>query len=223
MDVDKVLYVILAILIMILPFSNLLLSQVFPILPVSNEGGNITDAILAATAVALLCYTRITKKLYKTTFDSNRLNSFSGLFVDKKSIEEQNVIKVENNTNNSVLDVFIISFLFSEEYKPKLLYKEIQPFIHPKQPIVQSDILKDFRPDLDLGEKFSKFSNGQGFHLVIGLLTPLMEKKEAMIFYFNSLSEQKFQHRHYNNKQKIYKASITYIWKEYQKECKRKN
>ena len=83
MDVDKVLYVILAILIMILPFSNLLLSQLFPTFPVSNEGGNITDAILAATAVALLCYTRITKELYKTTFDSNRLNSFSGLFVDK--------------------------------------------------------------------------------------------------------------------------------------------
>ncbi|MCK4348401.1 MAG: hypothetical protein KAW47_07275, partial [Thermoplasmatales archaeon] len=146
-----------------------------------------------------------------------------GLFVDKKSIEEQNVIQVENNTNNSVLDVFIISFLFSEEYKPELLYKEIQPFIHPKQPIVQSHILKDFSPDLDLEEKFSKFSKDQGFHLVIGLLTPLMEKKEAMIFYFNSLSEQKFQHRHYNNKKKIYKASITYIWKEYQKECKRRN
>jgi len=201
------LYIFLTILLVVLPFVNSPLTD-------------ISDVILAATAVVLLCYTYITFKLYETTHDSKRILSFSGLFVDKKAVEEHNVIKIENNTEHSVLNVYIISFLITSRCKPEVLYDEIQPFIHPRQPIAQSDILKNFRSDLDLEEKFAKFTRSPGYHLVIGLLTPQMKKsEEAMIFYFENtnLSDRKFEHRHYNNKQVIYKSSLGYIWKEYKK------
>jgi len=221
----NLLYAILAILLMALPLSNLLLPLLYANFAIPNVTVNISDIILAATAVALLCYARTTQDLYKTTFDSNRLNSFTGLFINKEEIEKRNIIKVDNNTNNSVLDVFIISFLCSDGWKIESLYKEIQPFIHPKQPIGQSDVLKDFRPDLNLRDKFCEFSKNEKYHLIIGLLTPLMKKSEAMIFYFENTSglpELKFEHRHYDNKQRIYKESVKYIWKEYRKACKRK-
>lgn len=202
-------YFLLAILLMLLPLMNSLLTH-------------ISDIIQSTMAVVLLYYAYFTFKLYETTHDSNRILSFSGLFVDKEEVEKENIIKIENNTNRSVLNVYIISFLIDSTYKPEKLYSEIQPFIHPEHPIVQSDILKNFRTDLGLEEKFTEFTRSPGYHLVIGLLTPQMkEDKEVMIFYFENkntdLSNLEFEHRHYNNKQEIYKSSFGYIWKEYKK------
>ena len=181
------------------------------------------DFVLAITAAIVFWYTYYTRELYNTTSDSNRILSFSGLYVDKKAVEEDRVIKIQNNTQHSVLDVCIISFLISSTCEPKVLYDEIQPFIHPRQPIAQSDILKDFRPDLDLEAKFDEFSRKPGCHLVVGLLTPQMKKEqEGMIFYFENKTTDvrcdllKFEHRHHNKNTEIYKSSLKYMWEKYE-------
>jgi len=211
----SVLFVILlAILLIVLPF-------------VSDGLSYINNLVLGITAVTVLCYTYLTYKLYQTTFDSNRISSFSGLLVDKGAVEKENVIKIANKTRNSVLNVYIVSFLIDSKCQGKdiLLYEEIQPFIHPDQPIVQSDILREpFRSGL-LKKNFESFEKENGYHLVIGLLTPLMKKrKEAMVFYFENkdanLLNLRFEHRHHSNETKIHKSCFDFIWdayKEYKK------
>ena len=213
---NKFLLLLLAILMVVVPFARFILPEA------STLTDFYSDLILAITAVIVLSYTWITHRLYKTTHDSNRILSFSGLVVDKAAPKEKCQIIIENNTQNSALNVYIISFLIDSACERKCTVdQEIQPFIHPKQPIEQSDIINEKIPN-----NCPDFSQSP-YHLVIGLLTPLMKKgeKEAMLFYFkdNDPPNRDFQHLHYHSKTKIYESSFQYVWDQYEKYKRKTN
>lgn len=195
----------------------------------------------AFSALCVLVFGVFTYLFQSDMIRFNRLGHRPSLIVNRAELERNRVIQIENREQRIAYEVYIGSFLFSEDASDHVvLYDEIQAFVAQDYSVVQSDILRPpFRSNFQTEDqskyggslearltRFLATTQGRSVVLVIALRTQLQEPSEAALFFFGAggidrLEAAQWQSIHLSRVTDLYRAAFSVANEHYDHETRR--